>query len=91
MYEHGESTVTQKFREMWTEMGDYLSRQYVGTDSTISRVTRDGKEGFFGKKDHQIKVMQRWLFNTYQNNPQHTSVDVITGKHIGTNYTSKPR
>jgi hypothetical protein len=29
---------------MWTDMGDYLSRQYAGTDSTISSVSRDGKE-----------------------------------------------
>jgi len=37
-------------------MGDYLSRQYAGTDSTISRVSRDGKEGFYGKIDHNAKV-----------------------------------
>eukprot|EP00351_Strombidinopsis_sp_SopsisLIS2011_P004195 CAMPEP_0116885784 /NCGR_PEP_ID=MMETSP0463-20121206/19359_1 /TAXON_ID=181622 /ORGANISM="Strombidinopsis sp, Strain SopsisLIS2011" /LENGTH=38 /DNA_ID= /DNA_START= /DNA_END= /DNA_ORIENTATION= len=37
-------------------MGDYLSRHYAGTDSTISRVTRDGKEGILGKMDHKMKV-----------------------------------
>ena len=52
MYEEGENpSIVQVFRSMWTDMGDYLSRQYAGTDSTISRVTRDGKEGFIGKID----------------------------------------
>lgn len=54
----------QKLRAMWTEMGDYLSRQYAGTDSTISRVTRDGKEGFLGKMDHKATVVRRFLKNT---------------------------
>ena len=34
---------------MWAEMGDYLSRQYVMTDSTISIVSSQGYEGFIGK------------------------------------------
>jgi hypothetical protein len=38
---------------MWTEMGDYLSRQYAGTDSTISGVSRDGKETFESKIGHK--------------------------------------
>jgi len=46
---------------MWTEMGDYLSRHYALTDSTISRVTRDGKEGFFGGLDHKFKVASRYV------------------------------
>ena len=54
---------------MWTEMGDYLSRQYAGTDSTIARVTRDGKEGFMGKLAHKKAVVDRFLLNTWGANP----------------------
>ena len=54
---------------MWTDMGDYISRQYAGTDSTISRVTRDGKEGFMGKLDHKTKVVRRFMINTLTDNP----------------------
>jgi len=57
MYETDSNSVIQQFRSMWTEQGDYLSRQYAGTDSTISRVSRDGKEGFLGKLDHKTKVV----------------------------------
>ena len=52
LFDSNEKDTLQQIRAMWTEMGDYLSRQYAGTDSTISRVTRDGKEGFVGKLDH---------------------------------------
>lgn len=69
MYEHdNNNSVMQQLRVMWTVMGDYLSRHYAGTDSTISRVTRDGKEGFFGKLDHKTKVVRRYFINTLSDN-----------------------
>lgn len=69
-------------------MGDYLSRQYAGTDSTISRVTRDGKEGFIGKLDHKAKVAQRFLMNVLVDNPMQTTIDIILGKHLHTGCSS---
>jgi len=66
---------------MWTDCANYISRQYVGNDSTISRVTRDGKEGFFGALDHKFKVAQRYSLNTLIYNPEQTYIDVILGKH----------
>ena len=72
-------------------MGDYLSRQYAGTDSTISRVTRDGKEGFFGKMDHKTKVVRRFMLNTLTDNPMQTSIDILRGIHINTGYSSEQR
>ena len=56
MYDSDPESFLQRFRSLWTEMGDFLSRQYTGTDSTISRVSRDGKEGLFGQWDHKAKV-----------------------------------
>ena len=89
MYETDPTSVMQQFRAMWTEMGDYLSRQYAGTDSTISRVTRDGKEGFFGKLDHKLKVVNRFMINTLSENPMQNSIDIILGKHITTGFSSE--
>ena len=76
---------------MWTDMGDYLSRQYAGTDSTISRVTRDGKEGFIGKIDHKTKVVRRFMLNTLTDNPMQTSIDIIRGIRLNTGYSSEQR
>lgn len=70
-------------------MGDYLSRQYAGTDSTISRVTRDGKEGFVGKLDHKAKVAQRYLMNVLVDNPMQTTLDVLLCKHLDTGNSSE--
>ena len=89
MYENSETSVIQQLRSMWTEMGDYLSRQYAGTDSTISRGTRDGKEGFVGKLDHKTKVVRRFLINTLSENPMQTSIDIVQGKHLNSGYSSE--
>jgi hypothetical protein len=67
---------------MWTDMGDYLSRQYAGTDSTISRVTRDGKEGLDGKLAHKTVAVKRFFLNTFSENPMQTSIDIILGKFL---------
>lgn len=38
-------------KQMWAENGDILSKQYAGTSSTITSVTKTGKQGFLGKID----------------------------------------
>ena len=91
MYETNSNSCMQQLRAMWTEMGDYLSRQYAGTDSTISRVSRDGKEGFLGKLDHKTKVVRRFLINTLSENPMQTSIDIVQGKHLNSGYSSEQR
>ena len=91
MYEQNSNSIIQNLRAMWTDMGDYLSRQYAGTDSTISRVTRDGKEGFLGKLDHKTKVVRRFIINTLNENPMQTSIDIVQGKHLNSGYSSEQR
>lgn len=91
MYDPASNDVVQQFRAMWVSQGDYLSRQYAGTDSTISRVTRDGKEGFIGKLDHKSKVIQRFLINTFTENPMQTAIDIVLGKHLKTGVSSEQR
>jgi hypothetical protein len=66
---------------MWTEMGDYLSRQYAGTDSTISKVSRDGNEGFMGKVNHKVAAANRFVINTFTENPMQKAIDTILGKN----------
>lgn len=52
----------------WRDKGDFLSRQYTGTISTISKVSQDGKEGFFGKLNHKVTSVQRLFKNTVSEN-----------------------
>lgn len=53
----------------------------MGTNSTISKVSRDGKEGMIGKIQHKLKNVQRYLINTLTENPDQTSIDIILGRH----------
>lgn len=44
-------TLFDSFKRMWTTNGDKLSQQYAGTNSNISGVIENGKQGFKGKLD----------------------------------------
>ena len=76
---------------MWSEMGDALSRQYAGTDSTIARVSRDGKEGFMGKLSHNTQAVKRFLKNTFSDNPMQIAINIVLGKNLNTGYSSDLR
>ena len=65
MYSDAKTDLVQLLRIMWTESGDQLSRQYTGTDSTIARVSKDGKEGFEGKLAHKTVAVKRFFLNTF--------------------------
>ena len=69
-------------RTMWTYMGDALSRQYAGTDSTIARVSRDGKEYLEGKISHKTIAVKRFFLNTLTDNPMQLSIDIVLGKFL---------
>ena len=45
-----------------------LSRQYTGQNSTISKVTEDGKEGMFGKINHKWTGVKRFAQNSIFDN-----------------------
>ncbi len=89
LFDSNQDDILQRFRCLWTEMGDYLSRHYSGTDSTISRVTRDGKEGLYGTIDHKTKVARRYFINCFSDNPMQTSIDIVLGKHLSTTVSSE--
>lgn len=73
--------VLKALKTFWAEQGDYLSKQYVGTNSTISRVSKDNKEGFLGKISHKMKNVQRYFINSWSDNFQQQAIDIILGKH----------
>lgn len=62
--------IIRQLKTFWAEQGDYLSKQYVGTNSTISKVSRDNKEGFLGKINHKMKNVQRYFKNSWADNVQ---------------------
>lgn len=95
IYSNGKQQDSQKhdclqdLRQMWTDMGDQLSRQYAGTDSTISKVSRDGRETFDCKVQHKTMAVKRFFLNTLSENPMQLSIDIVLGKFMGAGYCSK--
>ena len=83
--------VIKQLKSFWAEQGDYLSKQYVGTNSTISKVSRDGKEGFLGKLSHKMKNVQRYFINSFSDNFAQNSIDIILGKHSHSVVSSQMR
>jgi hypothetical protein len=79
----------QNLRAMWTDMGDYLSRQYAGTDSTISSVSRDGRETFESKINHKTVTVQRFFLNTVQENQMQQSIEIVLGKFPNRGYSKE--
>lgn len=89
MYSTDSNDVLQNLRSMWTDMGDYLSRQYAGTDSTISRVSRDGKESIDGRIAHKTVAVKRFFLNTFSENPMQLSIDIVLGKFLNQGYSQE--
>ena len=68
-------------KQFWAEQGDFLSKQNAGTTSTISKVSKDGKEGFIGKISHKMKNVERYFVNTLSDLFSQNSIDILLGKH----------
>ena len=66
---------------MWTENGDKLSMQYAGTNSNISGVLEEGKQGVRGKLGQLMTGVQRYLVNTYSDPDKQQSINVLMGRH----------
>ena len=61
-------------------MGDFLSRQYTGTDSTISQVSQKGNEDLIDKLAHKVTSLTRVVYNTLTHNTDQYVIDVLLGK-----------
>lgn len=83
--------ILRQLKTFWAEQGDYLSKQYVGTNSTISKVSRDNKEGFFGKISHKMKNVQRYFINSWSDNFSQNSIAIILDKHHASIISSEMR
>ena len=75
-------------KSVWADMGDELSEQYAGSGkfslslgSTISGVTRFGKEGLFGKIHHGMKSINRFFANNFDDHFKQEGIDLIIGRH----------
>ncbi len=66
---------------MWAENGDVLSKQYAGTSSTITSVTKTGKQGFIGKIDQMRRGVERFLVNNIEDGHKHECIKLFLNQH----------
>jgi len=68
-------------KNMWAENGDTISKQYAGTGSTITSVTKTGKQGIMGKIDQMRKGVERFLVNNMEDGLKHECIKLLINKH----------
>jgi synaptojanin len=68
-------------KHMWAENGDVISKQYAGTGSTITSVTKTGKQGFFGKIDQLARGVERFIVNNRDDGLKHECIKLFLNQH----------
>lgn len=64
-------------KNAWAENGDMISKQYAGTSSTITSVTKTGKQGFMGKIDQMRRGVERFLVNNIEDGLKHECIKLL--------------
>ena len=73
----GSLAITKAFKNLWADNGDYLSFQYTGTGSTISSVTREGRQGFRGMISHGLISISRLYNANVEDAARQKSIDAM--------------
>ncbi|OMJ70418.1 hypothetical protein SteCoe_31601 [Stentor coeruleus] len=76
----GQDPLSRAFKNLWADNGDNLSMQYTGTGSTISGVTREGRQGFKGMISHGLKSLGRLYNATYEDAARQKGIDSLLRK-----------
>ena len=73
----GSLGITKVFKNLWADNGDYLSFQYTGTSSTISSVTREGRQGLKGMISHGLISISRLYNANVEDAARQKSIDAM--------------
>jgi len=70
-----------KFRTLWADHGDEISRHYAGTGAMKSAFTRTGKRDLAGLVDDGTKSMSRYFLNNFRDGVKQDALDLVTGNY----------
>ena len=73
--------VERRFKCLWADHGDDISRQYAGTGALKSGFTRTGKRTTWGLLDDGIKSGVRYYLNNFSDGRKQDASDLITGNY----------
>lgn len=58
--------VVIKFKNIWANNGDMLSKLYSGSGSTVSEMTREGKRSIMGIFSESMRTIERLYNSTFE-------------------------
>ena len=71
--------ILEMLQRLWSTNGDALSLQYAGTNSNISGVLEEGKQGFAGKFGQMITGVQRYFVGNYTDPEKYQAIKTLMG------------
>ena len=71
--------IESKFKVLWANHGDDISRQYAGTGALKSGFTRTGKRTYGGLADDGLKSLTRYYLNNFSDGRKQDALDLVTG------------
>ena len=76
-----QNDLLRAFKNAWADTGDMLSHQYTGTRSTISSVTRHGKQGLKGLVEQGINSLRRFYEANVEDGMKQEVIELMLGRH----------
>ncbi|GBF98164.1 hypothetical protein Rsub_10576 [Raphidocelis subcapitata] len=73
--------VEARFKVLWADHGDDISRQYAGTGALKSGFTRTGKRTVGGLVDDGVKSCVRYYLNNFRDGHKQDALDLISGAY----------
>ncbi len=71
----------KKFKWLWADHGDDISRQYAGTGALKSGFTRTGKRTTWGLLDDGVKSVVRYYVDNFSDGRKQDAADLVTGNY----------
>ncbi|CAL8466862.1 g6398 [Coccomyxa elongata] len=73
--------VERRFKWVWADHGDDISRQYAGTGALKSGFTRTGQRTLGGLLDDGVKSAMRYFLNNFRDGRKQDALDLLTGTY----------
>lgn len=75
-----EKPLVNTIHSFWADNGDFISIHYTGTNSTITRVMKEGKKGFLSSLNHKYQDVHRFVNNNFTDNFKEECIKMMLGR-----------
>lgn len=83
-----EKPLVNLINSFWADNGDFISLHYTGTNSTITRVMKEGKKGFLSAINHKYQDVARFVNNNFTDNFKEGCIRMILARSVRSNFFS---